>query len=311
MIKFFGQLLLKIPFVRMMLILAKKHSFPGFEGIPVFYVIRTFYIGLTENSITDRAAAATFTFFMALFPTLLFICTLIPFVPIEGFQEQLLSLYGSLMPPQVSSLLNDTITHVVLNTNGGLLSISVIFAGYFSTNGMMALIRAMNTSANITETRSKGQLRGISFLMILSIFIMSILCIVIFAISNIIIGELRLENSEKIQFIFIDVLRIVFLFIILYTSMSLIYLVVPVRKYRPRFFSPGALLSTIIAILASWGVSFFFRSFDRYNTIYGAIGTIPILLVFLYVNCISLIVGNELNSGIKWYRMQQKDLEQQ
>lgn len=311
MLKFISQYLQKFAAVRLIIMQAKKRSLPGFEGIPIYHVVRAFYVGLTENSIADRAAAATFTFFMALFPTLLFICTLIPFVPIEGFQEQLLDLYGSIMPPQVSSLLEDTITHVVLNTNGGLLSLSVIFAGYFSTNGMMALIRAMNTSANISETRSNGQLRGISFLMLLSIFIMSILCIFIFAISNLILGELRLDNNSGFQVMLIDILKFIFLFLVIYSSMSLFYMIVPVRKYRPRFFSPGALLSTIIAMLASWGVSFFFRSFDRYNSVYGAIGTIPILLVFIYANCISLIVGNELNSSIKWYHLQQKDLEKE
>src|SRR5690606_29290835 len=127
---------------------------------------------------------------------------------------------------------------------------------------------------------SNGQLRGISFLMLLSIFIMSILCIFIFAISNLILGELRLDNNSGFQVVLIDILKFIFLFLVIYSSMSLFYMIVPVRKYRPRFFSPGALLSTIIAMLASWGVSFFFRSFDRYNSIYGAIGTIPILLVF-------------------------------
>lgn len=311
MIKFLGNFLKKIPWVRMILMQSKKHSLPGFEGIPIYFVVRSFYTGLTENSITDRAAAATFTFFMALFPTLLFICTLIPFVPIEGFQEKLLDIYGSLMPPQVSSLLDETINHVVLNTNGGLLSISVIFAGYFSTNGMMALIRAMNTSANISETRSGGQLRGIAFVVLLSMFIMSILLIFIFAISNLIIGELHLLPDNGIEIILVDILKNIFLFTVVYLSMSLFYLIVPVRKYRPKFFSPGALLSTFIAIVCSWGISFFFGNFDRYNSVYGAIGTIPILLVFIYVNCISLIVGNELNSSIKWYRLQQKDLEAQ
>src|SRR5690606_20384546 len=169
MLKFISQYLQKFAAVRLIIMQAKKHSLPGFEGSPIYYVVRTFYVGLTENSIRDRAAAATFTFFMALFPTLLFLCTLIPFIPIEGFQDKLLNIYSAIMPPQVSTLLYDTIAHVVLQSNKGLLSVSVVFAAYFSTNGLMALIRAMNTSANITETRSNAQLRGISFVMLLTL----------------------------------------------------------------------------------------------------------------------------------------------
>lgn len=295
----------------MFLMQMKKRSLPGFEGIPIYYVVRTFYVGLTENSIRDRAAAATFTFFMALFPTLLFLCTLIPFIPIEGFQDKLLNIYSAIMPPQVSTLLYDTIAHVVLQSNKGLLSVSVVFAAYFSTNGLMALIRAMNTSANITETRSNAQLRGISFVMLLTLFLLITLLIFIFATSNLILGQLQPQDNVWWNLIVLNSAKYIILFSLVYASMSLFYLVVPVRKYRPRFFSPGALLSTIIALLASWGVSFFFSNFDRYNSIYGAIGTIPILLVFIYVNCMSLIVGNELNSGIKWYRLQQKELEQE
>lgn len=296
--------ILALPISRFLIIQLKKHSLPGFENIPVYDVIQSFWRGLTESSVGDRAAAATFKFFMALFPTLLFICTLIPFMPIEGFQQKLLNAYSNIMPPQVSGLLNMTITQVVTRSNGGLLSVSVILAGYFSTNGMMGLVKAMNNSVNVVETRSKATLRALSFALLLCIFLMSALSIVILAYSTMLIGTLQLSPgfSAGLGFM-IKVARFVLLYMVVYTTMSLFYLVVPVKQFRPRYFSPGAFLSTNIALAASWGVSFFFSNFDRYNSLYGAIGTIPILLVFIYVNCLSLIVGFELNNGIKWNTM--------
>ncbi len=296
--------ILALPISRFTIMRLKRNSLPGFEGIPIYDVVLSFVRGLTESSVGDRAAAATFKFFMALFPTLLFICTLIPFVPIEGFQQKLLQAYANIIPPQVSGLLNDTIAQVVMHTNGGLLSVSVLLAGYFSTNGMMGLVRAMNKSVHITETRSNATLRALSFALLLGIFVMSALSIVILAYSTVLIGRLQLsaDFSAGMEFM-IKAGRFVLLYIVIYTTMSLFYLVVPVKQYRPRYFSPGAFLSTNIALAASWGVSFFFSNFDNYNSLYGAIGTFPILMVFIYVNCISVIVGFELNNGIKWNRI--------
>lgn len=296
--------ILALPISRFTIMRLKRNSLPGFEGIPIYDVVLSFVRGLTESSVGDRAAAATFKFFMALFPTLLFICTLIPFVPIEGFQQKLLQAYANIIPPQVSGLLNDTIAQVVTHTNGGLLSVSVLLAGYFSTNGMMGLVRAMNKSVHITETRSNATLRALSFALLLGIFVMSALSIVILAYSTVLIGRLQLsaDFSAGMEFM-IKAGRFVLLYILIYTTMSLFYLVVPVKQYRPRYFSPGAFLSTNIALAASWGVSFFFSNFDNYNSLYGAIGTFPILMVFIYVNCISVIVGFELNNGIKWNRI--------
>ncbi|MGQ3012657.1 MAG: YihY/virulence factor BrkB family protein [Flavobacteriales bacterium] len=296
--------ILALPISRFTIMRLKRNSLPGFEGIPIYDVVLSFVRGLTESSVGDRAAAATFKFFMALFPTLLFICTLIPFVPIEGFQQKLLQAYANIIPPQVSGLLNDTIAQVVTHTNGGLLSVSVLLAGYFSTNGMMGLVRAMNKSVHVTETRSNGTLRALSFALLLGIFVMSALSIVILAYSTVLIGRLQLsaDFSAGMEFM-IKAGRFVLLYIVIYTTMSLFYLVVPVKQYRPRYFSPGAFLSTNIALAASWGVSFFFSNFDNYNSLYGAIGTFPILMVFIYVNCISVIVGFELNNGIKWNRI--------
>lgn len=299
------------PLARFTVMWLKKHSLPGFEGIPVYDVILSFWRGLTESSIGDRAAAATFKFFMALFPTMLFVCTLIPFVPVEGFQEKLLQGYANIMPPQVSGLLNNTISQVVTRSNGGLLSVSVLLAAYFSTNGMMGLVRAMNKSANVTETRSNGTLRILSFAMLMAIFFMSALSIVILAYSTMLINSLELSAGFTAGTeILVKAGRFLVLYVVVYTTMSLFYLVVPVKQYRPRYFSPGAFLSTNIALAASWGVSFFFSNFDRYNSLYGAIGTIPILLVFIYVNCISVIVGFELNNGIKWHSAQRKTEKQ-
>lgn len=289
--------LLKFPVIRKLVVWSKKNTIKGFHGIPVYYVLRSFFYALAEESPIDRAAAMTFKFFMAFFPFILFLCTLIPIVPIKGFQDSLLQNYTQLMPPQVSELLQHTIEQVVNQANTGLMSISFVIAFFFSTNGIVGMIRAMNASANISEPGGKMRLKALGILSF--VFLTTVASILLLVLIGKLINQITLQTglefySDTLKYIF----RVIVLYLIVFSTISLIYYLAPARQFRLGFFSPGAILACNLSIISSVGIAEFFSNFDRYNTLYGTLGSIPIFLTWIFVNCLVLLAGFELNAGV-------------
>lgn len=291
-IKVIIQKLLKVPVIRWGVSWSKKHSLPGFLGIPVYYVVRSFIFGLTAENPIDRAAAMTFKFFMALFPAILFLCTLIPLVPISGFQDRLLQNYRELMPPQVSDLLHQTVEQVVKQANTGLMSVSFLVAFFFSTNGIVGMIRAMNASAHISEPGDRIRLKAIGILVF--VFAITVASIVLLIFS----GKLISGVAGSEAGVFIYILRLLILYAIILLIISLIYYAAPAKKFRLGFISPGAFLACNLSIATSLVLATFFSNFDRYNTLYGTLGSIPIFLIWIFANCLALLAGFELNASI-------------
>ena len=260
--------LLSIRPIRGLMGFSHRHSIPGFEGISIYSVAKAFIFGVTEESVTDRAAAITFKFFMAMFPLLLFFCTLIPIIPIDGLQEKLLQTYTEFMPDQVAALLNDAITQAITSPNGGLLSLSFISALFFSSNGVVGLIKAMNDSAHLRETRSGGGRRLTAMFILLIVFFMSLLAVGFTIVSTWLIQWLAENGLVAISATFwLNFVKFLILYLILFITISTIYYLAPAKALRKKFISPGAILATNVSILASYLITVFFQNFDNYNKI--------------------------------------------
>lgn len=276
---------------------SKNNSLPGLRGLPVYYIARSFIYGLTSENPIDRAAAMTFKFFMGIFPGLLFLCTLIPLVPIDGFQERLLYGYQEIIPPQVNELLYATVDQVINQGNTGLMSVSFLVAFFFSTNGIVGMIRAMNSSANISESVSKIRLRAIGIL----IFVVSITAasiVLLIFMGKLISNTIKKYNLDTNPETWTYSLRLAFLYLIILLIISMIYYLAPAKKFRMGFISPGAFAATNLSIASSVVLASFFSNFDRYNTLYGTLGSIPIFLIWIFINCLVLLAGFELNASI-------------
>lgn len=276
---------------------SKRNTLPGLRGLPIYYVARSFIYGLTSENPIDRAAAMTFKFFMGIFPGILFLCTLIPLIPIDGFQDRLLQSYEEIIPPQVNDLLHTTVEQVINKANTGLMSVSFLSAFFFSTNGIVGMIRAMNSSANISENVTKIRFRAIGILIfIVSITAASIVLLIIMGklISNF-IESFSLDTKPDT---WIYSLRLGFLYLIILMIISMIYYLAPAKKFRLGFISPGAFAATNLSIASSVVLASFFSNFDRYNTLYGTLGSIPIFLIWIFINCLVLLAGFELNASI-------------
>ncbi|PLX17812.1 MAG: YihY/virulence factor BrkB family protein [Salinivirgaceae bacterium] len=273
---------------------------PGFSGLSLFKVGKHFWVSLTKGAVDIRAGAVAYSFFLAVFPTILFLFTLIPYIPVEGFQNELMNLLQSIMPQKIYSVVENTVLDIASNKRGSLLSFGFIAALFFSTNGVNTLIRTFNETINNFETRNWLERRAISLviLLIMSILISVAIGLIIFSgkIMNILVSRGIFEDSFTI--LALDLGRWLVIVTFFYFAISFLYYLAPSRKANFKFFSAGNTVATILGIVSSIGFSYYINNFSRYNTLYGSIGTLIILLLWFYINALVLLIGFELNASI-------------
>ena len=277
----------------------KKIKPLGFTGLSLYDVSVFFIKGLQEGAITTRASSLAFNFFLAFFPSIIVFFTLIPYIPIDGFQQTLMEIISNVIPPSTNSATFSTLEDIINNQRGGLLSIGFILALYFSTNGMSSLIQAFNSSYHIRENESiiKHQMLSILLTIVISALVFLTIILIIFGKASIIyMIDYQLINENKL--IFLNAAKWVILVFMLFLGITTIFNLGPAIKSQIKIFSPGAILATLFIILTSIVFSYYIDNFSQYNKIYGSIGTLIIILLWIYFNAIFLLIGFELNASI-------------
>ena len=279
--------------------LVKKIKPLGFTGLSLYDVSVFFIKGLQEGAITTRASSLAFNFFLAFFPSIIVFFTLIPYIPIDGFQQTLMEIISNVLPPSTNSATFSTLEDIINNQRGGLLSIGFILALYFSTNGMSSLIQAFNSSYHIRENESiiKHQMLSILLTIVISALVFLTIILIIFGKAAIVyMIDYQLINENKL--VLLNAAKWVILIFMLFLGITTIFNLGPAIKSQIKIFSPGAILATLFIILTSIVFSYYIDNFSQYNKIYGSIGTLIIILLWIYFNAIFLLIGFELNASI-------------
>jgi membrane protein len=276
-------------------------NYPGEEDITLLDIGRFFIIGLQKGDVQARARSISFDFFLAIFPSIIFFFTLIPYIPVEGFQERILLLLQEVLPRYTFEAAKTTIIDILSQPRGGLLSFGFIFALYVSTNGINSLIQSFNASYHGIEVRNRYKQRLISLLLTLLLAV-----IVIFSIALMIIAELTSAYLESKHIV--DASFKVFLIkagtwvILLGMSLmmiSVLYFYGPSKKNKRPFISVGSVTATILVLITTLGFNYFITHFGKYNKVYGSIGTLIVILLWINFNALQLIIGFELNASIE------------
>ena len=274
---------------------------PGFEGVPLYDVAVFFIRGLTKGYITTRAAAISFSLFLAIFPFLIFLFSIIPFIPIDNFQQSLMELIKDFMPNMAYESVKETIIDIVTRPRSSLLILNLILTLYFSTNGVNSLIEAFNNSSHDLETRTsvKQYLISIAIVLINSFLLIIAIGLITFG-STLLTWFLpdSIQDNPAVVFL-LQLLRWLIIAGLLLMAISFIYYLAPARPRNFRFFSAGSMLATVLIIITTLGFNFYVDHFASYNALYGSLGTLMIVLFWIYINAISLLVGFELNASIK------------
>lgn len=280
---------------------AQHVTVPGFDGVPLYDVIKFFNSGIYNGYLATRASAIAFNFALALFPTILFLFTLIPFIPIGNLQTELLELIHDFLPENAYRFFESTLVSVVTQKNGGILSFGAISSLIFSSSGIHSLIDAFNNTYHTIETRKWLSIRIVSTILVFVIFVLLTCALLIIVFSQIVINQLVEYQILQVNLTYYLIIagKWIIAVALFFIAISFLYYYAPAKKTQWRFISAGSTLATILTLLTSLGFSYFVNNFGQYNKLYGSIGTVMVILLWLYFNSFSLLLGFELNASIK------------
>lgn len=296
----------KIPIVCVLVRIGKKIKIPGLEGMSLYDVIEMYFVGIIEGALTTRASGIAYSFFMAIFPFLLFVLTLIPFLPIDGAQEGLLSIIGDVLPPKTFEAVDSVIIDIIKNQYGGLLSFGVIASIFLMTNGVNAIFGGFEYSYHVKEIRNVFKAYFISMLVTFVIVAFLLITVVSIISFEFILKNLFTLSWLQDNLVWIQLVRGFIFLSMIFITVSMLYHYGTKEGKHSRFFSPGAVFTTILSILTFYLFSYYVTEFAKYNELYGSIGTLLILMLFIWLNAIILLLGFELNASIYSLRRQNK-----
>ena len=292
--------LLRIKLYRNFITWAKSVVLPGFGTLSLYEVTATLVYEFSQDKMLNKASTLAYSFMLALFPGIIFLFALIPYVPVKKFPETLLELLSSILPQNAYMALQQTIEDIIKNQNGSLLSLGFASALYFATNGVSTLMRAFNSASLEIEKRSWFKRRMVALSLTVVISVSLLVAIVIMIAGQDVIKLIQSHIATKSSFwIYLATLsRWIIIVSIFFTTISLLYRYGPSHKLKWSFLSPGAVLATVLAILTSLGFTYYINNFSSYNKIYGSIGTLIVVMIWLYLNSLILLIGFELNASI-------------
>ncbi|HMT30590.1 MAG TPA: YihY/virulence factor BrkB family protein [Bacteroidia bacterium] len=276
-------------------------NYPGQENINLLDIASFFLVGIQKGDIQARARSISFDFFLAIFPSVIFFFTLIPYIPVDGFQDKILLLLQDVLPPYTFEATRTTIEDILNQPRGGLLSFGFLFALYVSTNGINSLIESFNQSYHGIPVRNafKQRLVSVFLTLMLAVIVITSIGLIIFAevASNFLESKHVLNNEPRVILLQIGT-WLILLFMAL-MMISFLYFYGPSKKNKRPFISVGSVTATVLLLITTIGFNYFITHFGQYNKIYGSIGTLIVILVWINFNSLQLIIGFELNASIE------------
>jgi membrane protein len=268
----------------------------GRQKISLYRTIQIFLTQLRKDNITERASAMAFNFVLSMFPAVIFLFTLIPYVPIENLQERIMTSLQNMLPTSIYAGAASAIYDIIHIPHGGLLSFGFLFALFAATNGIMSMISAFNKCYKTAEKRGYFKTiftaAGIVFLLIIVIFIS-----IFFAVfSRHIINQINFGQVFLLYFIIC--FKYLLFFAVFFIGISVIYYMAPAMTVRWKFFSPGSFIASLLSIFFTLGFGFYVNSFDSYNKLYGSLGAFIGVMLWFYAISIVLLIGFEINASI-------------
>jgi len=288
-------------FYRYLVECTKYIAFPGFKPISLYTVLVFFFEEINTGTVTNKASSLAYVFMLAIFPATIFVFTLIPYIPIKHFQDNLLSILSQVMPHDAYSALESTITDIVKKQNGGLFSFGFLTTLFFATNGVDTLIQSFNKSSLLEETRGYFHRRWVALVLtvVISISLLIAVAIMIAGHKILVFMQAHIASTAHAWIIVIALLRWIMVIIIFFFTVSVLYRYGPAHKQRWKFLSPGSIVATLLAVLTSLGFTYYINNFASYNKIYGSIGTLIVVMIWLYLNSLIILIGFELNASIE------------
>lgn len=283
--------------VRRILSWSRKAVLPGFQGVSLHDAGRFFVQNMSNVNLNDRSAGVTYNFLTALPPTLLFLFTLIPYLPLDNVQATILSSLHYIVPNQETyESVSGVIIDFLNKEQRSLLSFSLLLTLFFSSNGMMGLMRYFDKDLKVYVKRNGLQRRWAAIkltMMLIGVVLLSIAAIIL---------QTETVNALLLKFfgnlMLVKVSSLLFLFFIIYCAITFIYIYGPSLSHRFKFVSAGAIFATVMCVISSTVFFYLVNNFLNYNKVYGSIGTLIAFFIWININTRMIMLGYDLNVSI-------------
>jgi membrane protein len=284
--------------VKQIILLLQKIQFPSLNGTSLYDVIKLYVFGIISGGVTHRASAISFSFFMALFPFALFLLNLIPFIPLDNFQNDFLVFVSQSVPPNTYDAIETILKDILNNSYKGLLSSGFLLSIFLMSNGINALLDGFEMSKNISIKRGFFSQYIIAIALSIVIAFLLLLTVVTLIFVAVLIHQFESKSGYVSKIPLIESSRYLFVIIMILIITSTLYKFGTKETKQISFISYGSVMTTVLFVLTSYLFGIYIEKFARYNELYGSIGTLLVMMFYLWLNCILILLGFELNAFI-------------
>ncbi len=307
----------KIPIIKWVVRLLKQIKLSAFERLSLYDIIEMYLLGIVRGTLSSRASAIAFSLFMALFPLLIFLVSLLPFlipyIEIGGetnFEADFLTFLESFLPAATGDYFENIFIQIKDQKKGGLLSSTFVISIFLVANGVNAIFGGFENSYHVNLTRNFFRQYAYALVVGLMLSILLIVAAIIFVYSEFYIvkytsdlaGETFAIAVDQNDIIGVKVAKVVFFVILAYLTTAILYYFGTAEGRKAKFFSAGALMTTLLFVFTSYLFGVYVEKFARYNELYGTLGGLLILMVFIWLNSNILLLGFELNATLNALR---------
>ncbi|MBM1107553.1 YihY/virulence factor BrkB family protein [Aurantibacter crassamenti] len=305
----------KIPIVNWAVKLLKQIKLPGFEGLSIYDLIEMYIGGIINGALSTRASSIAFSLFMALFPLLIFLITLIPVIKFvfdlgNDFDGQFLSFLESFLPNATGVYFEDIYQQIKDQPRTGLLSSTFVISIFLVANGVNAIFGGFENSYHVNLTRNfyRQYLYALMVGLVLAILMIAGAVTFVYFEFYILngISDIAARTGGYVRdegdVMGLQIARILFFLLLSYLTIAILYYFGTAEGKQAKFFSAGALMTTLLFVLTSYLFGVYVEKFARYNELYGALGGLLILMVFIWLNSNILLLGFELNASLNSLR---------
>ncbi len=311
----------KIPVVNLVVSLLKKVKLKAFEGLSLYDLLEMYILGILKGALSMRASAVSYSLFMALFPFLIFLLSLIPFIDTipfveEGsFRDQFLLYLDSALPATSADFFSEIFEDIRSRRSGSLLSTTFLLSIFLIANGVNAIFGSFENSYHVQISRNFIRQYMYSFIIGLLLTLVLIFAVVMSVWYEVYVVEYVSELAGKTIGTDVDkgdsfgvlIGKIMFFFGLTYMSTAILYFFGTTEGRKGKFFSAGALLTSILFMLTFYLFGIYIDNFSKYNELYGAIGGMLILMVYIWLNSNLLLLGFELNASLRKLKFYHKE----
>ena len=281
---------------------------PGLKGLSLYDLGKFFFHEMRTLKLQERTAAVTYNFLMALPPTLLFLFSLVPYLPLRNVEQSVLNVIKLLTPNQkIYANVRDVFVDFMHKQHHDVLSFGIVLVLFFSSNGMMGLMRSFDKSLSLYKKRTGLQRRWTAVKLTIILISVTVIALSVFVIQSKKLNSFVLKVFHNV--LAVKLVSFLFLILVVFIAISIIYTYGPSLSKRFSFISAGSVFATIASIIATSVFFFLVNNIINYNKVYGSIGTLIAFMVWVWLNTAIILLGYELNVSILLGKLSREENE--